>query len=291
MGATKGKFPHLPEGLRLALSDTSARRRILEVNQRDKRSLSAIDQRFRDLDRLVDFLVKHLDDPVPVDTPAAPMRKRHDTDMDIALEPLTLLDDEAPIHEDTQPEDSAQPVSESTQEGPSIEPPVTIPEPPLPAMHSRKESLAATSLISVPRKWQKPPGFKARDKVQSLLNDVMWLLEIKDGEGMLISLERLLVSHRLEGELAVFVSDNETKLMNVYESYLGPFTKTVKGLEGDLSHPMPEAFLSTAKVACVTELIREGLTIESLLKTSPYSELETCCVISQLRRVGLATVS
>ena len=145
--------------------------------------------------------------------------------------------------------------------------------------------------MPAPPSWQKPPGFKEINPVQALLADVMWLLEIKDGEGMLISLERLLVSHRVEGELARFVEDNETKLMNVYESYLGPFSRMVQGLDDTTGHPMPDAFTNADKVLCITELIRDGMTLESLIRTSPYLALETCCVVSQLRRVGLATVT
>jgi hypothetical protein len=284
MGAQKGKIPTLPEGLRLALSDTGARKRILEVNQRDKRTLSAIDQRFRDLDRLVDFLLKHLDDPVPVDVPASPIRKRQKTDMDLALSP-----EDSPSQEDsTEPKNGDTLVDvEAVQPAPF--PPVSIPEPPLPLMDVSPPETA--SVTPRPGTWKKPPKFREVSTVEALLNDVMWLLEIKDGEGMLISLERLLVSHRLEGDLAAFADENETKLMNVYESYLGPFTRTVKGTTLAPDKVMPEAFLTSAKVACISELVREGLSMDSLLKTSPYSVLETCCVVSQLRRVGLATVS
>jgi hypothetical protein len=286
MGAQKGKIPALPEGLRLALSDTGARKRILEVNQRDKRTLSAIDQRFRDLDRLVDFLLKHLDDPVPVDVPASPMRKRQKTDMDLALSP----EDAAPSGGFTEPKDGDTLVDvDAIHAVPS--PPSAIPEPPLPAMEPELPPPGLTAVVPGPRTWQKPPKFREVSTVQALLNDVMWLLEIKDGEGMLISLERLLVSHRLEGELAAFADENETKLMNVYESYLGPFTRTVKSSTLAADKVMPDAFLTSAKVACISELVREGLSLDSLLKTSPYSVLETCCVVSQLRRVGLATVS
>ena len=291
MGATKGNASGLTEGLKLALSDTNARRRILEVNQRDKRTLSAIDQRFRDLDRLVDYLIKHLDDPVPIDVPAAPMRKRHDTDMDIALD--------ATIFERSE-ESSEQGAGLASTQGKSVsegmtelapESPLNFPEPPLPPRNSRRDELAATAIMPAPPSWQKPPGFKHVSPVRALLDDVMWLLDIKDGEGMLISLERLMVSHRVEGELAQFVQENETKLLNVYESCLGPFTRTVQGLDDRTGHPMPAAFLNSDKVVCVTELIRDGISLDSLLRTSPYSTLETCCVVSQLRRVGLATVT
>ena len=282
--AKKGKTPVLTESLRLALSDTGARKRILEVNQRDKRSLSDIDQHFRELDRLIEYLVKHRDDPVPLDVSEPPTRKQELTDLDLALAP-SMPSSPAPTHDErpavtpeVAPEKAAPTVAESPTAGQS-------PELPAP-----KAAPAAKAKPEPPRTWQRPPGSRPIGRVDALLQDVMWLLEIKDGEGMLISLERLLVASQVEGELETFVEENETKLLNVYESYLGPFSKTVKGTQVEDESTMPPAFFDSPKVACISELVREGLTIDSLLKVSPYSALETCCVVSQLRRCGLASV-
>lgn len=271
--AKKGKTPMLPESLRLALSDTGARKRILEVNQRDKRSLSDIDQRFRDLDRLIEFLVKHRDDPVPLDVSEPARRKHEPTDLDLALTPKIF-----------------SPPLETDDDRPEMAPVDDSPQAASAAREPAKEAPVAKAEPKPPRTWKRPPGSKPVGRVDALLQDVMWLLEIKDGEGMLISLERLLVASHVEGELETFVEENETKLLNVYESYLGPFSKTVKGVRSEDESPMPPAFHNSPKVACISELVREGLTMDSLLKVSPYSALETCCVVSQLRRCGLASL-
>lgn len=263
------KAPIVPESLRIAFSDMGARRRIYEVNQRDKRTLSAIDQRFRELDRLVDYLLKHLDDPVPLNVPASPRRRRTPTDLDLAL--------------GTTPPPEAEPTEVDL---PPVPAPVAAASPTMPDLPA---VLPPAPPMASERVWRAPRSSQPVPQVESLLRDVMWLLEIKDGEGMLISLERLLVSATVEGELATFVADNEVKLLNVYESYLGPFSKIMRGASPEGDMVMPAAFMENTKIACLMELTRTGITMDSLLKVSPYSKLETCCIVSQLRRVELLT--
>jgi hypothetical protein len=124
-----------------------------------------------------------------------------------------------------------------------------------------------------------------------LYDDVLWLLAINDGEGALISLERLLVIATPSGDLKEFVDLNEAKLLSLYEGYMGPFDKLVQRVpphEG--MGAMPTAYTGNEKIGNVLNLVDGTSSISKIVAGSPYSQLETCCILNQLRRAALVLI-
>ncbi len=143
--------------------------------------------------------------------------------------------------------------------------------------------------MAAPRKGRRKraPSDAARQTANLLYEDVLWLLAINDGEGALISLERLLVRGEPSGELKEFLDLNEAKLLNLYEGFIGPFDVVLQRATPSANAEMPTAFTATTRVAALLGRIDGKTSIAKLIKASPYTPLETCCVLSQLRRAGL----
>ena len=128
----------------------------------------------------------------------------------------------------------------------------------------------------------------ARSPDMSLLyEDVLWLFSIHDLEGALVSLERLLVLGELRGEMKDFVIRNEAKLLNLYESSVGPFGKVPVQVTDDLDSPLPKGYLAYARLANVLNMIDGKRNIQAIFEDSEYSPLEICAAIKQLERSGL----
>ncbi len=135
-----------------------------------------------------------------------------------------------------------------------------------------------------------PPITEATDQVNLLYEDIVWLVSIDDWGGALISLERLLVMADLSGHIKEFIDVNEVKLLNLYDSYLGPFTKVPKLTDATVDNAMPGAYRRTEKLSEVFELVDGAMSIKELFNASDRSPLETCSAINQLRRAGLLEV-
>lgn len=119
-------------------------------------------------------------------------------------------------------------------------------------------------------------------EVELLYEDVHWLFQLGDIDGALISLERLLVLAPENEEIQAFVSLNERKLLEIYQSVLGAWERVPRISEGGLS--MPVATSTGEKVGRVLKLIDGTRTVRQILGGSSLNRLEACSVLSQLMR-------
>ncbi|MCA9518994.1 MAG: hypothetical protein KC635_28865, partial [Myxococcales bacterium] len=126
--------------------------------------------------------------------------------------------------------------------------------------------------------------------VTLLYDDILWLVSINDWAAALISLERLLVMAALQGDVKEFVDVNEVKLMNVYESYLGPLEKRPKRALSTIDNTMPGGYERAEKIASVLDLVDGERDLKQILRDSDYSPLETCAALNQLRRAGVVDI-
>jgi len=123
-----------------------------------------------------------------------------------------------------------------------------------------------------------------------LYDDIVNLSAMADRDGLLISLERLLVLAKLEDHVRQFVESNEVKLMGLYESELKAFSRTPKRRPPAVENTMPRAFLRAEKIAAVLPFVDGQATVTEIVRKSPLTPVETCSVICQLKRAGLIDV-
>jgi hypothetical protein len=123
-----------------------------------------------------------------------------------------------------------------------------------------------------------------------LYDDIVNLSAMSDRDGLVISLERLILMSKLEDHVKAFVESNEVKLMGIYESELKSFSKTPKRRPPSIENTMPRAFLMSEKVALILPLCDGKNNINEILRRSPLTVVETCSVLSQLRRVGILEI-
>ena len=129
-------------------------------------------------------------------------------------------------------------------------------------------------------------GDGLRDAARMLYDDVLWLFSINDGEGALISLERLLTIGQIDDEVAEFLDLNGDKLLGLYQGYMGPFDKVV--FRGDTTpESMPEGYLSRGEFDRIYAMVDGQRTIGDLIDASERTPLETCASIEQLHRARL----
>jgi len=123
-----------------------------------------------------------------------------------------------------------------------------------------------------------------------LYDDIVTLSGLNDWDGVLISLERLLVLAKLEDHIKEFVDANEVKLLSIYETFLKSFGRVPKRLPAAVDNSMPRPFLRAEKIAGVLAMIDGKVTIQEILKRSTLTPLETCSALCQLRRAGVVDV-
>lgn len=237
------------------LSDPEARKRREEVRAGDPRTDEEIAAIFGDFGLLVDELRARLA------VLEAEAERSDETPLELAAEDVIEIGELAPADEELAPE----------------APPDALP--PVPKKKKKRK----------PRKVYSPE--ERRLQAASLLyEDVLWLLSVNDGEGALISLERLLVGYEPEGEIKEFLQLNEAKLLNLYEGYIGPFDKVPKKLKLAKGHGMPDAYLAEKRIQKMLKLVNGKSTITKLLKQSKMPPLQACCILNQLRRSGLIEI-
>ncbi len=117
---------------------------------------------------------------------------------------------------------------------------------------------------------------------QVLYEDIGALFEIGDREGALVSLERLLTVAPVTPQIETFLSHNEARLLEYYESVLGPWTRVVRMRTSD--SPMPAAYFRFEKMATVVKLIDGRRTLNAVLAECGLRKIEACAVLSQLAR-------
>ncbi len=117
---------------------------------------------------------------------------------------------------------------------------------------------------------------------QVLYEDIGALFEIGDREGALVSLERLLTVSPISPQIETFLAHNEARLLEYYESVLGPWSRVVKLREGDGG--MPQAYFNFDKMMRVVSLLDGTRPLSRVLSESGLRHIETCAVLSQLAR-------
>lgn len=124
-----------------------------------------------------------------------------------------------------------------------------------------------------------------------LFDDIVMLSGMNDRDGLLISLERLLVMAKLEDHIKAFIDSNEVKLIGLYESQLKSFARIPKRAPAAVHNTMPRVFLRGEKVAAVLDLVDEKTSINDIIKrAAPLTPIETCSVLAQLQRSGVLEI-
>ncbi|MFO0745704.1 MAG: hypothetical protein U1F43_08525 [Myxococcota bacterium] len=166
--------------------------------------------------------------------------------------------------------------------------------PPLPPVEStprKKVPTAVKPLIGFDESGPVvPPRSATAPETYQLYDDIVTLSGLNDWDGVLISLERLLVLAKMEDHIKEFVDANEVKLLGIYETFLKSFGRVPKRLPAAVDNSMPRPFLRAEKIAAVLGMIDGKVTIQEILKRSALSPLETCSAICQLRRAGVVDV-
>ncbi len=132
-----------------------------------------------------------------------------------------------------------------------------------------------------------PPDVDGRRAAAFLYGDTLWLLGINDGEGALISLERMLALRAPEGDIAEFVSLNQERLLGIYQNQvLGDFQAVLQIEASPDELRFPAWYAKQERVAAVRSLVDGKRTIAQILEASSMSPLETCCILAELKRSG-----
>lgn len=135
-----------------------------------------------------------------------------------------------------------------------------------------------------------PPRPATSPETYHLYDDIVMLSGLNDWDGVLISLERLLVLAKMEDHIKEFVDANEVKLLGIYETFLKSFGRIPKRLPAAIDNSMPRPFLRAEKIAAVLGMIDGKTSIQDILRRSALSPLETCSALCQLRRAGVVEV-
>jgi hypothetical protein len=117
---------------------------------------------------------------------------------------------------------------------------------------------------------------------QVLYEDIGALFEIGDREGALISLERLLTIAPITPSVMAFLDHNEARLLEYYESTLGPWTRPAR-LKAGAEQGMPAGYFQLEKMATIVALL-DGRPVSEVLSASGLRPIEACAVLSQLAR-------
>lgn len=132
-----------------------------------------------------------------------------------------------------------------------------------------------------------PPDTDGSRAAGYLYGDTLWLLGINDGEGALISLERMLALRAPEGDVAEFVSLNQDRLLGIYQNQvLGDFSAVLKVVASPEELRFPAWYGTQKRVAAVRSMVDGKRSIAKILEASPMTPLETCCVLAELKRSG-----
>ncbi len=149
----------------------------------------------------------------------------------------------------------------------------------LPAV--RPEDVAPEPEVTPIADDQPTPGWTR--VAELLFDDALRLFKLGDSEGALVSLERLLAANELNSDLEEFVRVNEDRLVEVYQTLIGPWEKVPRRVAP--IEPMPARFFENAKIARVLARVDGRTSIGRLLdEGGGMSRLEVAAVVSQLLR-------
>lgn len=132
-----------------------------------------------------------------------------------------------------------------------------------------------------------PPDTDGSRAAGFLYSDALWLLGINDGEGALISLERMVALRAPQGDIAEFVSLNQERLLGIYQNQvLGDFGAVLHIEASPDALKFPAWYGTQERVGSVRTLVDGKRSIAQIVEASPMSPLETCCILAQLKRSG-----
>ncbi len=124
-----------------------------------------------------------------------------------------------------------------------------------------------------------------------LYDDIVMLSSMNDRDGLLISLERLLILAKLEDHVRVFIDANEPKLVGLYEAQLKSFSKVPRRKMPAIDNTMPRVFLRGEKIAAVLAVIDGKATVSEIVqKVTTFTRIETLSCLAQMQRAGMIDV-
>lgn len=280
MRSSEAGAKRLLEVLEPAFSDRTARSRRERVLARDGRDEATIGATFADLDRAVEVLRARLVELRAEAESLATMDTA--TDLRVAVDP----------HADPLAKTRVAPRIVGVDRGDEI-----VVDDGLPTASAAGDAEPTTEILAEAA--TRPASKRVRRTVETdherraaelLYEDVLWLFSVNDGEGALISLERLLMLGRLDGEAREFVDLNADKLLHLYEGYIGPFTKVPVRGEVHLDS-MPRAYLEIPSLDRVWRLVNGERSIAQIMEaSSPLTRLETCAGLEQLNRARVIQI-
>jgi hypothetical protein len=254
------------------LGDPDAVERRQTVLSEDPRDESEIEEGMASFDLLVDWVLALDTAPLPVPSDGKAVQT------ELRLEAATETNEEPPaLPPETQEEDTLE-TDDDFGTAAAFD-----------AADSSIQVDVSSADAKTPRKSPSPPPTDQRKLITRLYEDVRWLFAINDVEAALVSLERMLVLASPEGEAGVFLQRNDAKLLELYESYIGPFEKvpSVDHAEGAID---ASQLLRHQRLADIMSLVDGERSIGALIEASQLSRLETCAALKQLERTGHITL-
>ena len=191
--------------------------------------------------------------------------------------------DELPADAEEAIELSADEVSDALDDAVTVVGPA--PQPEQKFAQPQQFATAETIVLSGPeikRKIRHKQSIMPSYVAQILYEDIGALFEIGDREGALISLERLLALSPITPQIDAFLAHNETRLLEYYQTVLGPWSRTARLREGDTS--MPRGYFALEKVAKIVVHLDGTRPLDDVIARSGLRNIEACAVLSQLAR-------
>ena len=262
-----------------ALSDLAVLTRVDVILEHDRRSNSEVSARWSHIAPVVKAFHDRLGQEerlkARLEPAALPTHDSSPPDMPLPPDPgeLSLSAEEEPVTHDATEDDTEEELEDEGEEDSAA-------------------VLAGPGRVdfeSHERLHSEGAGDGLNDAARMLYDDVLWLFSINDGEGALISLERLLTIGQIDDEVAEFLDLNGDKLLGLYEGYIGPFDKVI--LRGDTTpESMPTGYLSRGEFDRIYAMVDGQRTIGDMIDASERSPLETCASIEQLHRARLVAL-
>lgn len=254
-----------------------------------------VDDRASALLRALDHLQRWIDDPEGSKFAADRAAKADDSFVPPTEPPAAAAaesaeeqpapSDELPVFEETVEaiELSVEEVSEAEL---AASEPAPAPEPPAQKFAAPQQFATAETIVlsgpEIKRKIRHKQSVMPSYVAQVLYEDIGSLFEIGDREGALISLERLLAIAPITPQIDAFLAHNEARLIDYYQTVLGPWTRTARLREGETA--MPQGYFAIDKVAVIVRHLDGTLPLEEVIARSGLRVIEACAVLSQLMR-------
>lgn len=234
----------------------------------DERTQALLDS-LRELDDLLDGLEGAISDSAPfalLDAPTEDGDESALNDAAIELSPDEISDADQPIIEQTDIADNYLRAGQQDQK------------------HRAEAMTIVLSGPDIKRKIRHKQSIMPSYIAQVLYEDIGALFEIGDREGALVSLERLLTVAPISPQIEQFLTHNEARLLEYYESVLGPWSK-IAAVDPD-KVTMPPGYFRFEKMLTVVNLLDGSRRLSKVMADSGLRAIESCAVLSQLARSG-----